>query len=147
MSLFYLSSFRGSNSHTGLTGSGINLTSVYNLIKDVQKGFRTREQEKKELEGYKEQDHLVLSSTKGNPRLKDLYMRPLIGSRRVQVCTYVFHAPHVHIYMHVHMYIHVYYVNSDRVFLKLIRMVFVTLHLKEIKLISYTITLNMPSSR
>lgn len=77
-------SFRGSNSHTGLTGSGINLTSVYNLIKDVQKGFRTREQEKKELEGYKEQDHLVLSSTKGNPRLKDLYMRPLIGSRRVQ---------------------------------------------------------------
>lgn len=36
-------------------------------------------------QGYVEQEALVLSSTKGNPRLKDLYMRPLIGSRRISV--------------------------------------------------------------
>ena len=36
-------------------------------------------------QGYVEQDALVLSITKGNPRLKDLYMRPVIGSRRIQV--------------------------------------------------------------
>ena len=36
-------------------------------------------------QGYVEQESLVLSSNKGNARLKDLYMRPVIGSRRVQV--------------------------------------------------------------
>ena len=69
----------------GLGDSGISLTNVYNLIKDVQKNFRTREQEKKELEGYKEQESLILSINKGNPRLKDLYIRPLLTSRRVLV--------------------------------------------------------------
>ena len=31
-------------------GSGVSLTNVFNLIKDVQKKFKTREMEKKELE-------------------------------------------------------------------------------------------------
>ncbi len=79
------SSFRGSNTSIGLDSSGLGLTWVYNLIKDVQKSFRTREQEKKELEGYKEQEQLILSINKGNPRLKDLYIRPLLTSRRVLV--------------------------------------------------------------
>ncbi len=69
----------------GLDGSGLGFANVYNLIKDVQKSFRTREQEKKELEGYKEQEQLVLSINRGNPRLKDLYIRPLLTSRRVLV--------------------------------------------------------------
>ena len=119
------SSFRASSKH-GSEGAGSSLVHAFNLIKDVQKTFKTREQEKKELEvcartrreerlgrgsgksegyarrerkrererhnlvhinslqGYVEQDALVLSITKGNPRLKDLYMRPVIGSRRIQ---------------------------------------------------------------
>lgn len=67
-------------------GAGISLGSVYNLIKDVQKQFRTHEQEKKELEGVVQQEQLITSATKGSIRLKDLYIRPLLGSRRVQVC-------------------------------------------------------------
>ena len=50
---------------------------------------RERERAERDLffqpQGYVEQDALVLSITKGNPRLKDLYMRPVIGSRRIQV--------------------------------------------------------------
>ena len=34
-----------------------------------------------------EQATLVLNTSKGNPRLKDLYMRPIIGARRFQVRT------------------------------------------------------------
>ena len=59
---------------------------VFHTIKEVQKKFKTREQEKREMEGVVEQEALVLNTMKGNPRLKDLYMRPVIGSRRVQVC-------------------------------------------------------------
>ena len=58
---------------------------IFHSIKELQKKFRTREQEKRELEGYQEQDALVINSSKGNPRLKDLFMRPVIGARRVQV--------------------------------------------------------------
>lgn len=78
-------SFRGLPSSENLAGSGVSLSSVFHVIKELQTKFRAREQEKKELEGYKEQDTLILSTTKGNPRLKDLYMKPLIGSRKVQV--------------------------------------------------------------
>ena len=39
-----------------------------------------------EPQGYVEQAALILSTGRGNPRLKDLYMRPIIsGSRRIQV--------------------------------------------------------------
>ena len=37
------------------------------------------------MEGIIEQEALIINTMKGNPRLKDLYMRPVIGSRRVQV--------------------------------------------------------------
>lgn len=74
-------SFRSSSKHTAAAS---NMMSVFQLIKEVQKKFRARESEKKELEGYVEQESLVLSTNKGNARLKDLYMRPVIGSRRVQ---------------------------------------------------------------
>jgi len=36
------------------------------------------------VQGYVEQDNLILNTTKGQPRLRDLYMRPVIGSRRIQ---------------------------------------------------------------
>ena len=41
------SSFRASSKHGG---AGLGLVHTFNLIKDVQKTFKTREQEKKELE-------------------------------------------------------------------------------------------------
>ena len=79
---FHSSSLRASSK----PGAGVGLVSTFNLIKEVQKKYRTREQEKKELEGYVEQAPLMLNTSRGNPRLKDLYMRPVIGSRRIQVC-------------------------------------------------------------
>ena len=80
-------SLRGSSNVGGALRDGsTSLASVYQLIKDVQKKYRTHEQEKKELEGIVEQDQLIVSTSKGNPRLSDLYMRPVLGSRRVQVC-------------------------------------------------------------
>ena len=63
----------------------MSLVNVFNLIKDVQKTFKTREQQKRELEGVVDQDALILNTTKGSPRLRDLYMRPVMGSRRIQV--------------------------------------------------------------
>ena len=42
-------SFRASSKH-GSEGAGSSLVHAFNLIKDVQKTFKTREQEKKELE-------------------------------------------------------------------------------------------------
>ena len=39
-----------------------------------------------------EQASLVLNTSKGNPRLKDLYMRPIIGTRRFQVSMHVLFA-------------------------------------------------------
>ena len=74
----------GSKSTHG-SGAASSLVNVFHLIKDVQKKFKTREQERREMEGVVEQEALMLNTTKGNPRLKDLYMRPVIGSRRVQV--------------------------------------------------------------
>jgi len=41
-------SFRASSKHG--SGAGASLVHVFNLIKDVQKKFKTREQEKRELE-------------------------------------------------------------------------------------------------
>ena len=42
-------SFRASSKH-GSEGAATSLVHAFNLIKDVQKTFKTREQEKKELE-------------------------------------------------------------------------------------------------
>ena len=53
------------------------------LIKEIQKKFKTREAEEKEKADLVEQDQLVISSGKGNPRLKDLYIRPNIVQKRL----------------------------------------------------------------
>lgn len=60
-----------------------NLNTAFRLIKEVQKKFKTREAEEREKEGIVKQDTLVLSSNKGNPKLKDLFIRPNIYSKRI----------------------------------------------------------------
>ncbi|XP_025194919.1 FACT complex subunit spt16 [Melanaphis sacchari] len=60
-----------------------NLMNAYRIIKEVQKKFKTREAEEKEKEDLVKQDTLVLSVNKGNPKLKDLYIRPNIVNKRM----------------------------------------------------------------
>ncbi|GFU78575.1 FACT complex subunit SPT16 [Trichonephila clavipes] len=60
-----------------------NLSTAFRLIKEVQKKYKTREAEEREKEGIVKQDTLVLSANKGNPKLKDLYIRPNIYSKRI----------------------------------------------------------------
>merc|ERR1711962_1447235 len=50
--------------------------------KDVQKKFKTREAEEKEKEGVVKQEDLIIHQSKNNPRLKDIYMRPTLTSRK-----------------------------------------------------------------
>jgi len=59
-----------------------NLNNAFRLIKDVQKRFKTREAEEKEKEGVIKQEDLIIHQSKGNPRLKDIYMRPSLTSRK-----------------------------------------------------------------
>ena len=59
-----------------------NLNNAFRLIKDVQKKFKTREAEEKEKEGVVKQEDLILHTSKGNPRLKDIYIRPSLTSRK-----------------------------------------------------------------
>lgn len=49
----------------------------------MQKRFKTREAEEREKEDLVKQDTLVLSTNKGNPKLKDLYIRPNIVTKRM----------------------------------------------------------------
>ncbi|XP_022118622.2 FACT complex subunit spt16 isoform X2 [Pieris rapae] len=60
-----------------------NLNTGFRLIKEVQKKFKTREAEEREKEDLVKQDTLVLSQSKGNPKLKDLYIRPNIVTKRM----------------------------------------------------------------
>ncbi|KAG1714064.1 FACT complex subunit spt16 [Nymphon striatum] len=60
-----------------------NLNTAFRLIKEVQKRFKTREAEEREKEGIVKQDTLVLSNSKGNPKLRDLYIRPNIVTKRI----------------------------------------------------------------
>ena len=60
-----------------------NLNTAFRLIKEVQKKFKTREAEEREKEGIVKQDTLVLSQNKANPKLKDLYIRPNIITKRI----------------------------------------------------------------
>ena len=53
------------------------------MIKEIQKQFKMREAEEKEKADLVEQDQLQISSGKGNPRLKDLYIRPNIVQKRL----------------------------------------------------------------
>ncbi|XP_063951378.1 FACT complex subunit SPT16-like [Lytechinus pictus] len=61
-----------------------NLNLAFRLIKDVQKKFKTEEAEKREKEGIVKQDKLVINPNRGNPKLKDLYIRPNIVQKRMQ---------------------------------------------------------------
>uniref|UniRef100_A0A914VZ60 FACT complex subunit n=1 Tax=Plectus sambesii TaxID=2011161 RepID=A0A914VZ60_9BILA len=60
-----------------------NLLTAFRLIKEMQKKFRTQEAEEREKEGAVKQDKLLLSQNKGNPRLKDLFVRPNIIAKRI----------------------------------------------------------------
>lgn len=60
-----------------------NLTTSLRLIKELQKRFRTMEAEEREKEGAVKQDKLILSNNKGNPKLKDLFVRPNIIAKRI----------------------------------------------------------------
>ena len=66
-----------------LTAPSSNLNTAFRLIKDIQKKYKTREAEEKEKANLVEQDNLVVSSQKGNPKLKDLYIRPNIVQKRL----------------------------------------------------------------
>lgn len=66
-----------------ISAPSANLNTAFRLIKEVQKKYKTREAEEKEKEGIVKQDTLVLSANKGNPKLKDLYIRPNIYSKRI----------------------------------------------------------------
>lgn len=60
-----------------------NLNNALRLIKEMQKRFRTLEAEEREKEGAVKQDKLILTQNKGNPRLKDLYVRPNIIAKKI----------------------------------------------------------------
>merc|ERR1719312_1474137 len=66
-----------------LTAPSLNLNTAFKLIKDIQKKYKTREAEEKEKADLVEQDNLHVSSAKGNPKLKDLYIRPNIVQKRL----------------------------------------------------------------
>lgn len=54
------------------------LNDSFLTIKTVQKKYKTRVDEEKELEGVIKQDNLVLNQNRVGPKLKDLYIRPNI---------------------------------------------------------------------
>lgn len=60
-----------------------NLNDSFVTIKTVQKKFKTRVDEEKELEGVVKQDNLIISTNKVGPKLKDLYIRPNIYQKRI----------------------------------------------------------------
>ncbi|XP_003747374.1 FACT complex subunit SPT16 [Galendromus occidentalis] len=66
-----------------LSAPSSNLNTVCQLIKTVQKKWKTREAEKREQEGIVKQDALVLSNNKGNPKVKDIFIRPNIHAKRI----------------------------------------------------------------
>merc|ERR1711962_1656524 len=66
-----------------LTASSANLNTAFKLIKDIQKLYKVREAEEKEKSDLVSQATLDVSSGKGNPRLKDLYIRPNIVQKRL----------------------------------------------------------------
>ncbi|CAJ0577528.1 unnamed protein product, partial [Mesorhabditis spiculigera] len=69
--------------HGSTTAPSNNLNNAFRLIKEMQKKFRMEEAEEREKEGTVKQDKLVLSNGKVNPKLKDLYVRPIIIAKKV----------------------------------------------------------------
>lgn len=66
-----------------LTSPSANLNAAFRMIKETQKKFKNREAEEREKEDLVKQDTLVLTTNKGNPKLKDLYIRPNIMTKRM----------------------------------------------------------------
>jgi len=66
------------------TSAANNLNTAFRLIREVQKKFRTREAEAKELDGLVKQEKLVMAQNRAAPKLRDLYMRPSISQKRMQ---------------------------------------------------------------
>jgi len=66
-----------------LTAPSLNLNTAFQMIKDLQKKYKMREAEEKEKADLVEQDNLIVSAAKGNPKLKDLYIRPNIVQKRL----------------------------------------------------------------
>lgn len=66
-----------------ISAPSANLNTAFRLIKEVQKKFKNREAEEREKEDLVKQDTLVLTTNKGNPKLKDLYIRPNIVTKRM----------------------------------------------------------------
>ena len=66
-----------------LQAPSANLNTAFKMIKDIQKKYKTREAEEKEKADLVAQDKLIISSGKGNPRLKDLYLRPNLTQKRL----------------------------------------------------------------
>lgn len=60
-----------------------NLNDSFVAIKTVQKKFKSRIDEQKELEGVVRQDTLIVSSNKIGPKLKDLFIRPNLYQKRI----------------------------------------------------------------
>ncbi|KAI6182216.1 FACT complex subunit [Aphelenchoides bicaudatus] len=77
--------FRSSNTKEPgeMHSPSLNLQTAFRLIKELQKRFRTMEAEQREKEGAVKQDKLVVSNSKGNPKLKEIYVRPNIISKRI----------------------------------------------------------------
>ncbi|CAH8611311.1 unnamed protein product [Schistosoma haematobium] len=77
--------YRASNvrRHGEVSIPSTNLNNAYRIIKEVLKRFRSREAEEKERANLVEQDDLVVDHAKGSFRLKDLYIRPNVASKRI----------------------------------------------------------------
>ena len=86
---FLLRVFKASNARnpTSQTVPATNLATAFRLIKEAQKRFKTREAERKEMEGVVAQADLVISQNRNVPRLKDLFVKPSLGAgqHRTQV--------------------------------------------------------------
>lgn len=66
-----------------ISSGSSNVNHTFRLIKEVQKRFKTREAEEREKEGITKQDTLIVNTNRGNPKLKDLFIRPNIVSKRI----------------------------------------------------------------
>ncbi|KRX76657.1 FACT complex subunit SPT16 [Trichinella sp. T6] len=60
-----------------------NLREAYFKIKEVQKAFKARETEARDKQGIVQQDRLIICTNRVNPRLKDLFIRPSIVTKRI----------------------------------------------------------------
>ncbi|KAL7055726.1 hypothetical protein AAHC03_022613 [Spirometra sp. Aus1] len=77
--------YRASNQrhHGDVASPSTNLNNAYRIIKEVLKKFRSREAEERERANLVEQDVLVVDPVKSPFRLRDLYIRPNIVTKRI----------------------------------------------------------------